>query len=233
MRPVSLFKAMIFGLMLISPASAFENAVFTAAPSQSKDFSYFPFWQQVLTDMAAAKPLAIPASLRSEAAAPCADQRHCIPAVWTTFLDSVRTASQLAQMNAVNTWANSRPYVEDQVNWGVPDYWETPGEFLARGGDCEDYAITKYMSLVRLGFSPDDLRIVIVKDTAAKAFHAVLAARIDGRVWLLDNQIPQAIPAEAAPHYVPVYSLNERGWWIHTLPKIDLGGITIAAGKAD
>ena len=160
----------------------------------------------------------------------CANARTCVPAVWTSFLDSIRKQPRHAQLAAVNQWANMRPYVEDWVNWHVPDYWETPGEFLTRGGDCEDYAITKYFSLVRLGFSPDNLRVVIVNDTNLQAFHAVLAVRDDGVVWLLDNQIPQAVPMDVAVQYVPIYSLNERGWWMHSMPKISVGNVTIAAG---
>jgi predicted transglutaminase-like cysteine proteinase len=116
------------------------------------------------------------------------------------------------------------------VNWHVPDYWETPGEFLARGGECKDYAVIKYYSLVRLGFSPDDLRIVVLNDTNINAFHAVLAVRLDGGVWLLDNQLQQVVPMDVAVQYAPIYSLNEHGWWLHSIPKIELGNVTIAAG---
>jgi predicted transglutaminase-like cysteine proteinase len=231
MRSVSFLKAAIIGLMLVAPGHASTDLMFANLSSTppSRDFSAFPFWQQVLKDMA--QPLLMPAALRPEVA--CTNQRFCVPAVWTTFLDSVRNTSPLAQLNAVNQWANTRPYIEDQANWGVPDYWETPGEFLARGGDCEDFAITKYLSLMRLGFSPDDLRIVIVQDVKAHAFHAVLAVHVVGTAWLLDNQLPQAVPMASATQYVPIYSLNERGWWLHSLPKIDLGGVVIAAGVAN
>ncbi len=129
----------------------------------------------------------------------------------------------------MNRWANARPYVEDQANWGVADYWETPGEFLARGGDCEDYAIAKYASLVRLGFSPDDLRIVVVNDTTLNAFHAVLAVRLKGQTLLLDNQLPETEAFDQAPQYTPIYSLSARGWWMHSAPVLRAGTVTIVA----
>lgn len=233
MRSVSFLKAAIMGLMLVAPSYAATDLMFAgeSSNSSSHDFSAFPFWQQVLTDTAEAQ--AIPIALRQDASPACAKERLCVPAVWTSFLDSVRNTSRLAQLNAVNQWANARPYIEDQANWGVPDYWETPGEFLARGGDCEDFAITKYLSLVRLGFSPDDLRIVIVQDIKQRSFHAVLAVHVDSTVWLLDNQLQQTVTMASAAQYVPIYSLNERGWWLHSLPKIELGGMVIAAGAAN
>lgn len=163
----------------------------------------------------------------------CADERHCVPKVWTDFLAGTRGSAPRAQLDAVNAWANAKPYVEDITNWGLPDYWETPGEFIAHGGDCEDYAIAKYFSLVRLGFAPRDLRIVIVSDSVAHDFHAVLVARIDGTDWLLDNQLSEVTALSTKPQYTAIYSLNEQGWWMHSSPVIKLGsGIVIAVAPA-
>ncbi len=232
MRPGLILTTIFAAVLMAAPASAASNSVFKNGTPGAHGFAFFPFWQQVLTDMAAAQANAAPVSSRSDPARSraCANNRTCIPPVWTAFLDSLRNKPRLVQLNAINQWANAKPYVEDYVNWKVPDYWATPGEFIARGGDCEDYAIFKYFSLVRLGLSPDDLRIVIVNDANLKVFHAVLAVRAEGTVWMLDNQLPQVVPMDVAVHYVPVYSLNEHGWWVHSLPKIELGNVTIAAG---
>ena len=48
-------------------------------------------------------------------------------------------------------------YLEDLANYGLPDYWATPLQFLDRDGDCEDYAIAKFVSLRELGFAADEL----------------------------------------------------------------------------
>ncbi len=229
MRPIAILQTMMVGVLLMAPAGA-ASSVFKSGLAGSHGFAFFPFWQQVLTDVAAAQPQAVAAHSDPARAQPCANERSCIPAAWISFLDSIRNKPRLAQLNAVNLWANARPYVEDWTNWHAADYWETPGQFLAKGGDCEDYAIIKYFSLVRLGFSPDDLRIVIVNDTNLNVFHAILAARIDGGVWLLDYQLQQSVPMDIAIQYVPVYSLNERCWWMHSQPKINIGSVTISAG---
>ncbi len=71
---------------------------------------------------------------------------------------------------------------------------------------------------------------MVVSDSATQGFHAVLAARLDGTVWLLDNLLPAVVPMDTQPQYSAVYSLNQRGWWIHSNPTVQLAGITIAAG---
>jgi predicted transglutaminase-like cysteine proteinase len=226
-------KSIITGLLLgllLAPASVRAESIFRDRLGGA-DFAQFPSWKQALADTAAAQPPPMIAMSVSTTDAPdrCADDRLCAPASWTAFLDSLRGLQEREQMDAVNRWANDRPYVEDQVNWGVADYWETPGEFLVHGGDCEDYAIFKYASLVRLGFSPDDLRIVVVNDTALNAFHAVLAVRLAGKTWLLDNQTAGAQAFDATPQYTPIYSVNERGWWLHATPALRAGTVTIVA----
>jgi len=105
--------------------------------------------------------------------------------------------------------------VLDIVNWGIADYWATPREFAIKDGDCEDFAIAKYVSLKLLGWSDDDLRIVVLHDSNLNADHAVLAAYVDGRAMILDNQTRQVLPSEAIRHYQPYYSINETGWWLH------------------
>lgn len=175
---------------------------------------------------------AMPASFRIGLAPGCADERHCAPPEWLSFLEAQRGLTRRAQLDAVNQWANTKPYVEDWVNWHVADYWETPGEFIAKGGDCEDFAIAKYFSLIRLGFPAGDLRIVVVADSTTHGFHAVLAARLDGTVWLMDNFLPAVVAMESQPQYTAVYSLNQQGWWLHSNPTVQLAGITITVAPA-
>jgi len=69
---------------------------------------------------------------------------------------------------------NKAKYITDKNNWGRKDYWATPAEFMKNFGDCEDYAIIKYLSLRQLGFKESELRVVAVKDLNLKVGHAVL-----------------------------------------------------------
>ncbi|MSO74563.1 MAG: hypothetical protein EXQ99_05365, partial [Alphaproteobacteria bacterium] len=86
---------------------------------------------------------------------------------------------------------------------------------LYRDGDCEDYAIAKYMSFRSLGYTPDDLRLVVLQDNNLHITHAVLVTYLDGRTLVLDNQIKQVVEHSRICHYSLYYSINETGWWLH------------------
>jgi predicted transglutaminase-like cysteine proteinase len=168
------------------------------------------------------------APLAATQANACAgDLRHCVSPEWTAFLATLKGRPAREQIEAVNRWTNARPYVEDIANWMIPDYWETPGEFLARGGDCEDFAITKYFSLVRLGFAPQDMNIMVVSDTRQHNFHAVLTVRLDGATLVLDNFLPEVTTRERLAWYKPIYAVNAQGWRMYSMPSIRLADATI------
>ena len=127
----------------------------------------------------------------------------------------MRDRDAKTQLKEINKFMNTHRYIVDPVNWGVLDYWASPGEFFQRQGDCEDYAIAKYLSLQRLELAADDMRIVILNDLNLRVAHAILAVYLDGKVWVLDNQLSIMIEARRIRHYQPIYSLNDTGWWKH------------------
>jgi predicted transglutaminase-like cysteine proteinase len=131
------------------------------------------------------------------------------------FLDGIGGKDRWDQLVEINRYMNTRRYITDPRNWGVPDYWATPGEFMTKFGDCEDYAIAKFLSLKRLGWTDDELRIAAVKDLNLKVGHAILIVYHAGKTWVLDNQIKRVVEAESIRHYQPVYSINETSWWRH------------------
>lgn len=134
---------------------------------------------------------------------------------WMAFLDGLKEKDQVSQIREINDYMNRAPYVTDPVNWGIKDFWATPGEFMAKFGDCEDYAIAKYMSLRYLGYSEEVLRVVAVKDLNLKIGHAILVVYYKDKPYVLDNQIKQVVPAAKIKHYLPVFSINTKAWWKH------------------
>lgn len=61
----------------------------------------------------------------------------------------------------VNNWTNRNViFRSDQEGWNTRDYWQTPREtkYLLHG-DCEDYAIFKYFTLVNWGIPPEELQL--------------------------------------------------------------------------
>lgn len=135
---------------------------------------------------------------------------------WNQFLHSIKHESRREKVQHVNQFINQYSYIIDPINWGMKDYWATPLEFNRKNGDCEDYAIAKYLSLKALGIPKEDMRIVILEDDNLELLHAVLAVyHPNGDVDILDNQIPQTMPHQAIHHYRPIYSINESFWWRH------------------
>jgi predicted transglutaminase-like cysteine proteinase len=137
---------------------------------------------------------------------------------WFTFLEGLKDKSRDQQLDEVNRYANDKSYIIDLDNYGKEDYWAIAKEFLYNGGDCEDFAITKYFSLRWLGYSQDELRLLILQDTNLRVQHAVLVVFNQGQVMVLDNQSQQVMPQEKILHYVPLYSVNEKQWWLHVPP---------------
>ena len=79
--------------------------------------------------------------------------------------------------------------MSDLARYGEIDVWSSPlVTFVNGAGDCEDYAIAKFVALRQAGISPEDLRIVIMRDTIRGEDHAVAAARLDGHWLTLDNR---------------------------------------------
>lgn len=134
---------------------------------------------------------------------------------WRRFLGEIGNHDRWGQLVAVNAFVNAHGYMPDDRNWGVADYWATPGEFMSRSGDCEDYAIAKYLSLKEIGWGESDLRIVVVRDTNLQVAHAVLVVAYAGRTWVLDNQVGRVNETAEVSHYRPVFSINETSWWHH------------------
>lgn len=100
----------------------------------------------------------------------------------------------------------------DLKQWGVADRWSPPLETFATGrGDCEDYAIAKYVALTAAGVPRDDVKLIIVRNTEAREDHAVVAAR-DGGEWIvLDNRWLAMVADAAMPNAVPRFVLDHNG----------------------
>lgn len=140
---------------------------------------------------------------------------RCSPQKWHDFLKEIGSLPLRDQIDQVNTYFNRHQYIIDPVNYGKKDYWATPFQFFNKNGDCEDYAISKYISLRELGVPVENLRIVVLRDLNLKVAHAVLVIYYKGEPLILDNQISQVVNADRIRHYKPIYSINEANWWLH------------------
>lgn len=157
------------------------------------------------------------AAERREASQPCmlGQATGCEPREWRRIVDLLTPLELRAKVDAVNSLVNRYPYTPSAANWREPNHWETPFEFLAKSGQCQDYAIAKFMLLRAAGVPNGLLRIVVLRDRRLDLDHAVTVAYVDGEALMLDNQIPDVVPVASVHHYQPYYSINETGWWLH------------------
>src|SRR4051812_3661223 len=134
--------------------------------------------------------------------------------------ETAREATGRARLEAASRAVNAAiRYTSDMTQHGVADLWSAPLATLSSQlGDCEDYAIAKYAVLRAAGVAAGDLRIVLLRDTASREDHAVLAAREDGRWFILDNRRAGFYADSALPHYMPLFGLGEQGVQVFAAP---------------
>ncbi len=154
---------------------------------------------------------------RRQAAAACSARavEGCEPAEWGALVAALKGLDLRAKLDRVNAAINRHPYVPSYVNWHESNHWETPFEFLAKGGQCQDYAIAKYLLLRAADVPASSLRVVVLRDTRLGLDHAVTVVYVGGEALVLDNQQHDVVPASSLGFYRPYYSINEQGWWLH------------------
>jgi predicted transglutaminase-like cysteine proteinase len=142
---------------------------------------------------------------------------------WVNLIDSIRDAKSDEKLKRVNEYFNRKILWSDDMKvWGQADYWASPLETIAKGsGDCEDFAIVKYFTLMSVGVPISKLRLVYVKakngntptgGTADQA-HMVMAyyPAPEADPLILDNLITEIRPASRRPDLEPVFSFNSEG----------------------
>jgi predicted transglutaminase-like cysteine proteinase len=135
---------------------------------------------------------------------------------WRDKLGQWSHLTPRAKLIQVNRFANAAiGYTDDRKAFRSADYWATPLESLKGRGDCEDYVLLKYASLRSLGFTENQLRIVIVNDLKAGIGHAVLSVKVGAENYILDNQDNRVLRHDSITRYAPVYSVNTKGRWIN------------------
>lgn len=133
------------------------------------------------------------------------------------FVAGLEDLSPIARLDAVNRYVNARvEFTDDRRQFGTTDLWLAAADTLRRGrGDCEDYAIAKLQMLRRAGFADKDLYLVILRDVARSADHAVLVARADGRLLVLDNGTNRILDSDSLSDYRPIMTFSGNRSWTH------------------
>lgn len=141
---------------------------------------------------------------------------------WLRMTAAARGEPAAVQLKRINEFFNIRTtFRSDDEIWQQSDYWATPLEVLATGqGDCEDFAIAKYVSLIAVGIPRTRLRLMYVRarlgdDSGPAQAHMVLGyyAHPDDEPAILDNLVGDIRPASARADLTPVFSFNDEGLW--------------------
>ncbi|ARP90975.1 transglutaminase [Bordetella genomosp. 9] len=143
---------------------------------------------------------------------------------WLQLLQEDAALAEADKLASVNAFWNQRLIqAEDRTVWGQADYWATPVESLGKGaGDCEDFVIGKYFSLIRLGVPTSKLRFVYVRariggpESTEQIAHMVLAyyPSANAEPLVLDSLVSNILPASQRRDLTPVFSFNAEGVYV-------------------
>lgn len=189
------------------------NALFGSSEFKARSLMALPQWRGVLAKVKSEKA----AFQRCEVSAE--DCKTPAQRSWSRLVAETRTLSKREKLNRVNAFINRWPYKRDSELHGRREYWASPSEFMARSGDCEDYAIAKFFALRQAGFANDELRVVILWDQIRAIGHAVLAVYLEDEILILDNLSQMVTSHTRYRHYIPQYSMNETTRWAHVHQK--------------
>jgi len=198
--------------LAVVPSASAQPALFGTTEFRAPSLAALPQWQRALRQIEAER------STYQACSDPDGDCPSRGALAWREMIREQAGRSRLDQLATVNGFLNDWRYRDDSKNYGRRDYWATPLEFFRRSGDCEDYAIVKYVTLREIGFPAEQLRLVVVQDVVRDLAHAVLAVYEGDQVYILDNLTKAVVPQERLTQYVPYYSINETARWAHVKP---------------
>ena len=145
-------------------------------------------------------------------------------AQWRSMVDDIGPLADEEKLTRVNQFFNSRVHWKpDSEIWRQKDYWATPLETMGRRlGDCEDFSVAKYMTLLLAGVDIEKLRITYVKARTGGVYSKIFEAHMvlayysspaaDPRI--LDNMIDEVRLASQRQDLKPVFGFNSQGLWV-------------------
>ena len=170
-------------------------------------------WRGIESDIATDHAVLNRCRERAEGCPPYAAQ-------FLRLIKAVQAKSGRDQLDEANRAVNMEiRYVSDYAQHGEADRWSAALATFATGkGDCEDYAIAKYVALAEAGFPRDDLQLVLVRDHAVRQDHALLLARLEDRWLILDNRRADLMDDSDASSFMPLFAINYRGVQLFAAP---------------
>lgn len=143
---------------------------------------------------------------------------------WLDVMERAAGMPERERLRVVNDFWNHNVVGGVDIHiWKKTDYWATPLESLVKGmGDCEDFVIAKYFSLIRAGVDPDKLRLIYVRARMGGIYSSETIAHMvlgyyttpGAEPLILDNLSGSIVPASRRSDLTPVFSFNARGIYV-------------------
>ena len=131
---------------------------------------------------------------------------------WHSLIEHSTELPEPDQLQAVNRHINQQVnFSDDLALWQRKDYWATPIETLAKGaGDCEDFVLAKYFTLLQIGVPQQKLRITYARALLQNQAHMVLTyyASPESEPLVLDNLIDSIRPASERDDLALLYAFD-------------------------
>ncbi|WP_417515837.1 transglutaminase-like cysteine peptidase [Marinobacter sp.] len=153
---------------------------------------------------------------------------------WQALLKRIEPLADREKLSQVNTFVHKTlNYQLDSALWNREDYWATPLETLSRGmGDCEDFVIIQYITLLSAGISDEQLRLIYVRARIGGPASPITRAHMvlgyypepGAEPILLDSLMEDILPANERTDLTPVFSFNSSELWA--------GGAGASAGSS-
>ena len=127
------------------------------------------------------------------------------------ILNTLQDADDIKKLTTINDFFNTVEYNNDIKVWNKKDYWATRDEFLGIAvGDCEDYVIAKYFSLLQLGITEEKIFLTYVKAIKYKQSHMVLTyyKTKTSVPLILDNINTKILPSTKRKDLRPLFNFN-------------------------
>lgn len=131
---------------------------------------------------------------------------------YQTLKNQIKNYELIRKLSHVNSFINKILPAHDISTTSSVDYWATPKEFLLQGhGDCEDYAISKYFTLLELGIKKEKLYFAVVDIKAERSSHMILLylENKNSTPLVLDNLSSKVIPLTKRTNLIPKFAFNE------------------------
>lgn len=154
---------------------------------------------------------------------------------YQTLKTEVKDYELIRKLSHINTFINRLRPAHDISTASTIDYWATPKEFLLQGhGDCEDYAIAKYFTLLELGIKKEKLYFAVVDVKGERNSHMVLfyLEDLNSTPLVMDNLNFKVLPLNKRINLIPRFAFNELDSYKFTLEKFT-DKVTVDWGKED